>query len=575
MWYLWLQIIFLLALAALCGAGIMYWWMRGRYEDVTESYSTLVSETDRKSPDIMERGDLEKRLDTLTTKIDALENADFSALESQILSLSGEISDSEPDLSRMMTELQSISEEARRSEGFLQSIQGRLTALESDEASIDREHKQRELLVQRIDKMETDFHDVLSASISQLHTVLNEKTDLDLDPVLTRLDQLQDPINQLPTLHPTIATLAKQTHDLADHQTLEIKSEVARLEQRLSTISDTMLRPIQKDVEAAAAKTPAVDTITQRLEERLNAIEDQISRSQQMFRPINEKIDELMPAAAANLSNHRSLSVLDQKVLGVEESIIGIKQRMDQIGAILTTLDQRVDTTTVQARLDQTAHELAAIRTGLPTEAAFEPLEQGLARLQQMIFSLRERDLSGLNGAIRAIENRVDFVGVENRLTSIEYGLAATHHMLRSRLEQSAELPPAPQRDPFREPPRDSAFRSDPLPVAPEAPLDPIDAVRPKDGTGNLLLEPGFGQADNLEKIRGIGPMLRQLLNDTGVFYYWQVAEWTEEDVASIDAILPGYQGRISRDRWVEQARELASLPGAARRPQPFGKNAD
>ncbi|MEO1188873.1 MAG: hypothetical protein AAFW60_07355 [Pseudomonadota bacterium] len=575
MWYLWLQIIILLALAALCGAGIMYWWMRGRYEDVTDSYSSLVLESERDPPDIMERGDLESRFNDLAAKIDALENADLSPLESQILSLSNDIAGAEPDLSGLMTELKSVGEDARRSETFVQSIDDRLAALEADEKQIEHDQKQREMLDRRLEKMEAGLYEAFNTSIGQLHTAVNDKTEFDLGPVLARLAELQEPLNQLPTLTPSIATLAKQTHDLAEQQTLEIKSEVARLEQRLNSSSESLLRPVLQEIEATTAKTPTAESITQRLEDRLSAIEDQITRSQQLFRPVNEKMDELIPAAAANLSNHRSLSVLDQKLLGVEESIIGIKQRMDQIGAILTTLDQRVDTGTLQTRLDQTTHELAAIRNGLPTDAAFEPLEQGLARLQQMIFSLRERDLSGLSGAIRAIENRVDFVGVENRLTSIEYGLAATHHMLRSRLEQSTELPPAPQRDPFREAPRDSAFMSDPLPRAPDSPLDPIDVVRPKDSTGTLLLEPGFGQADDLEKIRGIGPMLRQLLNDTGVFYYWQLAEWTEDDIASIDAILPGYQGRISRDRWVEQARELARLPESAQRPQPFGKGGD
>jgi len=40
-----------------------------------------------------------------------------------------------------------------------------------------------------------------------------------------------------------------------------------------------------------------------------------------------------------------------------------------------------------------------------------------------MVFNLRERDLTSMNNAIRSIEGRVDCVGIENRLTSIEYGL--------------------------------------------------------------------------------------------------------------------------------------------------------
>ena len=38
-------------------------------------------------------------------------------------------------------------------------------------------------------------------------------------------------------------------------------------------------------------------------------------------------------------------------------------------------------------------------------------------------------------GAVRAIDNRHDLVAMENRLTAIEYGLAAVHHMLRSRAD--------------------------------------------------------------------------------------------------------------------------------------------
>ncbi len=548
MWYLWLQILFLLALAALCGAGLAYWWLKGRYEDVTETYSSLISGSDKKALDVMSRDDLETRLNALSAKIDEIENTDLSTLESQILSLSNEFPEAQPDLSPLLAEIQTVSEDVRRSEAFAEGFESRLEALE------------------------TTLSDRFSASMGHLQGAINDKTEFNLEPVLSRLAELQKQVDQLSALNPQIATLSKQTNELAERQTLGMKSEIARLEQRFSSVSDGMLQPIQQNLQALAAKSPSADNLTQRLDARLQTIEEQVARHQQSLRPISEKLDEMIPASAANASNHRTLAALDQKLLGFENTIVAIKQRMDQIGAILTTLDQRVDTASLETRLEQTSHELTSLRASLPGQTAFEPLEQGLSRLQQMVFNLRERDVASLNGAIRSIENRVDFVGVENRLTSIEYGLAATHHMLRSRLEQSTELPPPPQREPYREPPRDYAFAPQSSLRTPESALDPIDMIRTTDTASNLLLEPGFGQADNLEKIRGIGPMLRQLLNDTGVFYYWQIAEWSDDDVASVDALLPGYQGRITRDRWVEQAQELAALPGAAQRPQPFGR---
>ena len=61
--------------------------------------------------------------------------------------------------------------------------------------------------------------------------------------------------------------------------------------------------------------------------------------------------------------------------------------------------------------------------------------------------------------------------------------------------------------------------------------------------------------------------MLSELLNEIGVFYFWQVAEWTPRDVEWVDEKLEHFKGRIERDNWVGQARELARLPDSARRP--------
>ncbi|MEL7042205.1 MAG: hypothetical protein AAGL90_11820 [Pseudomonadota bacterium] len=567
MWYLWLQILFLLALAALCGAGLAYWWLRGRYEDVTETYSSLISST-KPAPDLMERSDLDARLLELSEKIDRLENADLSPLEAQILGLANELPDAQPELSPLLSEIQAASD---RSEAYSQSIDERLAAIEANAKDGDLEQDRFDAMASRLDGLETRLSDAISQSIGPLHNAMNDKPDIDLGPMLTRLDEMRAQVDQLSALPTQVGVLSKQATELSESQDVAMKSEIARLDQRFASLSDGMLRPMQQNLQSIASKTPESEGQTRRLEDRLQALEEQMARTQNLVRPLREKLDQITPGASANAGNHRALANLDQKLIGFDETIAAIKQRMDQIGSLVTALDRRVDLTSVDAKLDRTVGDVAALRSSMPTLASLEPLEQNLARLQQMVFNLRERDVATLNNAIRSIEGRVDFVGVENRLTSIEYGLAATHHMLRSRLEHNVEIPPAPQREPFREPPKDYAFAPQSSLRTPEAPLDPINMIRTEDATSNLLLEPGFGQADNLEKIRGIGPMLRQLLNDTGVFYYWQIAEWGAEDVMSVDALLPGYQGRITRDRWVEQAQELASLPGAAERPKPFG----
>lgn len=571
MWYLWLQILALLALAALCGAGLAYWWLRGRYEDVTETFTSLTSGEDQ-TPDLMARSDLEARLNTLTDKLDRLENTDLSPLENQLLSLANEIPNGEPELSPILKEIDALASDVRQSDRYSQSIDERLSAIEAIAHKSASDQDRLDALYDRLQTLESELSGNFQTAIDGLRTMIEQTDAVDFDPIHTRLSQIQAQVEPLSSMPPQIATLSKQASTLAEAQETSMKAEVARLEQRLAGISDGVWQPIQKDLQALATKTPPSEGLARQLEDRLRAIEEQIIRSQNGLRPINDKLDEMSPNAASIANNHRALAGMDQKLVGFESSITGIKQRMDQIGAILAALDQRVDPTAMESRLDQTALELSALRKSMPGETSLEPLEQSVTRLQQMIFNLRERDMSTLNNAVRSIESRVDFAGVENRLTSIEYGLAATHHMLRSRLEQNTAIPPAPQRAPFHEPPQDGAFAPQMPMATPTASLDPVNMIRSEDESSNLLLEPGFGPADNLEKIRGIGPMLRQLLNDTGIFYYWQIAEWSEDDVAAVDALLPGYQGRITRDRWVEQAQELSNLTGSAQRPQPFGQ---
>ncbi|MEE4539018.1 MAG: helix-hairpin-helix domain-containing protein [Erythrobacter sp.] len=63
---------------------------------------------------------------------------------------------------------------------------------------------------------------------------------------------------------------------------------------------------------------------------------------------------------------------------------------------------------------------------------------------------------------------------------------------------------------------------------------------------------------DDLTDINGIGSTLAEKLKNEGVHSFDQIAAWTEADVRRIDAILM-FSGRIERDEWVAQARELSA----------------
>jgi len=66
------------------------------------------------------------------------------------------------------------------------------------------------------------------------------------------------------------------------------------------------------------------------------------------------------------------------------------------------------------------------------------------------------------------------------------------------------------------------------------------------------------GKPDDLKLLKGVGPKLEQTLNELGFYHYDQIAAWTPEHVAWVDARLK-FKGRIERDGWIEQAAKLAA----------------
>lgn len=65
------------------------------------------------------------------------------------------------------------------------------------------------------------------------------------------------------------------------------------------------------------------------------------------------------------------------------------------------------------------------------------------------------------------------------------------------------------------------------------------------------------GPPDNLRLLKGVGPKLAAQLNEFGVTRFDQLAGLTETEVALLDKRMGAFEGRIARDRLVEQARYL------------------
>lgn len=80
------------------------------------------------------------------------------------------------------------------------------------------------------------------------------------------------------------------------------------------------------------------------------------------------------------------------------------------------------------------------------------------------------------------------------------------------------------------------------------------EGIRPE-----ILTSARNGKADDLKKIKGVGPKLEKTMNAMGFYHFDQLASWNAQEVAWVDENLEGFKGRVTRDDWVKQAKTLAA----------------
>jgi predicted flap endonuclease-1-like 5' DNA nuclease len=81
----------------------------------------------------------------------------------------------------------------------------------------------------------------------------------------------------------------------------------------------------------------------------------------------------------------------------------------------------------------------------------------------------------------------------------------------------------------------------------------------------HLLDYKSFGTAtmeekDDLKMISGIGPFIEERLHALDIYTFRQISKFTPRDIETINDAIEYFSGRIERDEWVAQARELVQI---------------
>lgn len=114
----------------------------------------------------------------------------------------------------------------------------------------------------------------------------------------------------------------------------------------------------------------------------------------------------------------------------------------------------------------------------------------------------------------------------------------------------------------LRLPPREKPASAPPAaafePATPTPSPEPAkpEAVKPAPAPSKAGATAAAGP-DDLTRIKGLGPKAESTLTEAGVFHFRQIASWSAADIEKFDALLNA-RGRIVRDDWVGQAKDLA-----------------
>ena len=94
----------------------------------------------------------------------------------------------------------------------------------------------------------------------------------------------------------------------------------------------------------------------------------------------------------------------------------------------------------------------------------------------------------------------------------------------------------------------------------------------------HLLDYKSFGTAteaekDDLKMISGIGPFIEERLHALDIYTFRQISKFTAHDIDTVSDAIEYFSGRIERDEWVAQAREL--VHGQDKRTELFKRISD
>jgi predicted flap endonuclease-1-like 5' DNA nuclease/predicted nucleic acid-binding Zn-ribbon protein len=197
----------------------------------------------------------------------------------------------------------------------------------------------------------------------------------------------------------------------------------------------------------------------------------------------------------------------------------------------------------LQGDLDATVNDIGALKASIGSlEAdvnakadAINDLEAKVGDLEGLNAKLNT-DLNTKNGLVTSLEGNVSSLNL--LVSNLEKEKAAEANMAMSR---SLEAKPV------------KLTKEEKIAFAAQA------ASEVKDLIGSHIPAATAADKDDLKIISGIGPFIEKKLNNLGIWTFEQISYFDKKMVGKVTDAIQFFPGRIERDDWISQAKELSS----------------
>ena len=423
--------------------------------------------------------------------------------------------ESEECLQELQVELDALRAEAERAYNHARELEAELEARDRHEEALVAEHDERNATFQ---EQSAQLRNALDTAQAELDEAGSRIAELERD-VEARSRELQSRVaGQNDT-----ERAAEQDRGALDAMTAEnarLTAELSDRDERLEELA-VQLESRDRQLEEVVAEHDDRDTALEQHAESVHVLEE-----------------ELAQAMAQRRETQSAAEVMEQTL---RDALSELEAQLQEKDMQVRTLEDR--------RATQPATAVAANKPegGGPAPVAPVPdtskvdLRNQLKRTEAMLMA-RTRELDQLRWK-QSVEEKGGQATDERMLLVLNQQLTAAREEADQLRAENREL---------------KAERRANVVGREEGGAEPDDASTALASATSASELPVARKLDlDLTAIRGIGPKLAVQLNDLGVRDIEQIAAIEAEELGSEDHVLHGFQGRILRDGWIEQASAL------------------